>query len=64
MSRDRLIPIRNSQYESIEKFINSHPEQGYHSVSEAMREAGRDWLKKKKLEETHFVVESKNEIEL
>lgn len=63
MPRDRLIPIRDSQYRAIEKWIKSHPDQGYHSVSEAMREAGRDWLKKKKLEETHFIVEVSKEID-
>lgn len=36
----------------------------YKSVSEIMREAIDDWLKKKKLEETHFTVRSENQIEI
>jgi Arc/MetJ-type ribon-helix-helix transcriptional regulator len=64
MSKDTNVPIRTTQYNAIQKFIDDHPEQGYHSVAECVRDAVRKWLHKKKLEETHFTVESKNEIEL
>lgn len=63
MRKDRLVSIKNSQYEAIEKWIDDHPEQGYRSVSEIAREGLREWLKKKKLEETHFTVEVSKEIE-
>jgi Arc/MetJ-type ribon-helix-helix transcriptional regulator len=58
------VGIPRKQYEAVQDFINAHPEMGYDSVSQAVKEAIRQWLHKKKLEETHFTVESKNEIEL
>jgi Arc/MetJ-type ribon-helix-helix transcriptional regulator len=64
MRKDRLVSIKNKQYEAIEKWIEDHPEQGYRSVSEVSREALRDWLKNKKLEETHFTVSSQNLIDV
>ena len=64
MRKDRLVSIKNLQYEAIEKWIENHPEQGYRSVSEVSREALRLWLKKKKLEEKHFELTVESEIDL
>jgi Arc/MetJ-type ribon-helix-helix transcriptional regulator len=64
MTHTVTVSIPRAQYHAVQKLIKEHPEWGYDSPSQAIKEAIRHWLKKKKLEETHFTVESKNEIEL
>jgi len=56
------VRINRGLVKHIEKFIESSEE--YKTPSEFLNEAGRIHLHKKKLEETHFTVGSKNEIEI
>ena len=64
MSKDTNVPIRTVQYDAIQKFIDDHPEQGYHSVAEAVRESNRQWLQRKKLEEKMLIIREENDFEI
>jgi Arc/MetJ-type ribon-helix-helix transcriptional regulator len=64
MPQTITLSIPRAQYTAIQKLIEEHPEWGYDSPSQAIKDAIRDWLLKKRLQESHFTVESKNEIEL
>ncbi|UCD07115.1 MAG: hypothetical protein JSW41_04790 [Candidatus Aenigmatarchaeota archaeon] len=58
------ISIPRSQYNAVKDLIEAHPEWGYDSPSQAIKDAIRDWLLKKKLEERHFEIRIENEVEL
>ncbi len=58
------LAISRGQYNAVKDLIEKHPEWGYDSVSQAIKDAIRDWLLKKKLQEKHFEVISETEIDL
>lgn len=60
--RTRRIPISDEMLDEIDRIIETHEGEDYVSPSEAIREAIRDWLDKKKRQEVYLRSESRNNL--
>lgn len=64
MTHTVTVSIPRAQYNAIQKLIKKHPEWGYDSPTQAIKDAIRQWLKQKKLEEKMLIIREENEFEI